>query len=123
MKILKLFAKDEREINVLLSTDGIFIDDIRMEFGTNKCGVLVMTRMKVTITEGLELPSDDTIRHIDKEGYKYLGIMEFDSVREKNMIRHFQSQYFRRSRLVLRSTLNVRNKITALNTSAISPHF
>ena len=36
------------------------------------------------------------------------------------MIRHFQREYFRRLRLVMRSKLNGRNKIRALNTWAIS---
>ena len=120
MDDLKLFAKDERETNSLLSTVQIFSNDIRMEFGIKKCGVLIMKRGKVTLTEGIELPSGDTIKDIDKEGYKYLGILEFDSVREKDMIRNFQSEYFRRSRLVMRSKLNGRNKIKALNTWAIS---
>ena len=79
-----------------------------------------MKRGKVTLTEGIELPSGATIKDIETEGYKYLGILEFDSVREKDMIRNFQSEYFRRSRLVMRSKLNGRNKIKALNTWAIS---
>ena len=120
MDDLKLFAKDERETNSLLSTVQIFSNDIRMEFGIKKCGVLIMKRGKVMLTEGIELPSGDTIKDIDKEGYKYLGILEFDSVREKDMIRNFQSEYFRRARLVMRSKLNGRNKIKALNTWAIS---
>ena len=62
-----------------------------------------MKRGKVTLTEGIELPSGDIIKDIDKEGYKYLGILEFDSLREKSMIRNFQSEYFRKSRLVMRS--------------------
>ena len=77
-------------------------------------------RGKVTLTEGIELPSGDAINDIDKERCKYLEILEFDSVREKNMIRNFQSEYFRRSKLVMKSRLNGRNKLKALNTWAIS---
>jgi len=120
MDDLKLFAKDEREINGLLSTVQIFSNDIQMEFGIKKCGVLVMKRGKATSTEGIELPSGDTIKDIEKEGYKYLGILEFDFVKENDMIRNFQREYFRRARLVMRSRLNGRNKIRALNTWAIS---
>ena len=39
-----------------------------------------MKRGKVTLTEGTELPLGDTIKDIDKEGYMYLGILEFHSV-------------------------------------------
>ena len=62
----------------------------------------------------------DTIKYIEKEGYKYLGILEFDYVKENDMIRNFQREYFRRARLVMRSRLNDQNKIRALNTWAIS---
>ena len=71
-------------------------------------------RGKLTLTEGIELPSGDIIKDIEKEWYKYLGILEFDSVREND-----KHEHFRRSRLVMRSKLG-RNKITALNTWAIS---
>ena len=54
-----------------------------------------MKRGKVTLTEGIELPSGDTIRDIDK-GYRYLEIFQFDSVRDNIMTRHFQSEFFRR---------------------------
>ena len=81
---------------------------------------LFMKRGKVALTEEIELPSGDTIKDVDKECYKYLGILEFDSVREKDMIRHFQHEHFRRSRLVMRSKLNGQNKIRALNSWAFS---
>ena len=79
-----------------------------------------MKRGKATSTEGIELASGATIKDIEKEGYKYLGILEFDYAKENDMIRNFQREYFRRARLVMRSKLNGRNKIRALNTWAIS---
>ena len=117
---LKLFVKDEKEINGLLSTVQICSNDVQMEFGIKKCGILVMKRGKATPTEGIELLSGDTIKDIEKEGYKYLGILEFNYVKENDMIRNFQREYFRRARLVMRSRLNCRNKIRALNTWANS---
>ena len=120
MDDLKLFAKDEKEINGLLSTAQIFSNDIQMEFGIKKCGILVMKRGKATSTEGIELPSGDTIKYIEKEGFKYLGTLGFDYVKENNMIRNFQREYFRRSKPVMRRQLNGQKKIRALNTRAIS---
>lgn len=67
---MKLFEKDEREVDILLSTVQIFCIDIRMELEIEKCGVLVMKRGKGTLTEGLELPSGETINNIDNEGCK-----------------------------------------------------
>ena len=39
---------------------------------------------------------------IDKEGYKYHGILEFDKVKEKEMKTELVREYIRRWRLVLR---------------------
>ena len=119
MDDLILFAKDKREISSLLSTVQIFSSDSQMEIGIKKCGILVMKRRRATSTEGIELPSGDIINDVEKEGYKYLGILEFDSVRKNDMISHLRREYLRRSRLVMRSKLNGQNKIRALNTWAV----
>ena len=85
----KLFAKDVRGKWPTFEVQ-ICSNDIQMEFDIKKCGVLVMKRGKVTSTEGIELPSGETIKKIEKEGYKYLGILEIDSVRENDMIRNLK---------------------------------
>ena len=54
-----------------------------MEFGIRKCSVIFMNRGKVKSTEGIELPSAGKIREIEKDGYKYLGILEYDRVKEQ----------------------------------------
>ena len=47
MNDLKLFAKNKYQIDNLVNTARIFSDDIKMEFGLPKCGVLIMKRGKV----------------------------------------------------------------------------
>ena len=47
MDDLKLFAKNEDQIDSLVNTVKIFSEDIKMEFGLPKCGVLIMKRGKV----------------------------------------------------------------------------
>ena len=84
----------------------IFSNYIRMEFGTKICGILATKRGKVTSTKRIELPSADAIKVIGKGGYKYLGILEFDSVRGNYMIRNFYREHSRRSRLVMRCKLD-----------------
>ena len=44
MDDLKLFAKNEDQIDRLVNTVRIFSEDIKMEFGLPKCGVLMMKR-------------------------------------------------------------------------------
>ena len=50
----------------------------------------------------------------------YLGILETNKNKEKEMKENFSKEYLRWLRLILRSRLNGRNKIMALNTQAVS---
>ena len=50
------------------------------------------------------------MKTIDEEGYKYLGMLEYDEVKEKKMKTGFFREYKRRIRLILISTLNGKNK-------------
>ena len=97
-----------------------FIQDIGMEFGIKKCGVIIMNRGKVKSTGGIELPSDEKIRETEEGGYRYLGILEYDRVKEQEMKDKFRNEYFRRTKLIFKSKLNRRNKIMALNIWAVS---
>ena len=56
--------------------------DIGMEFGIEKCAILVMKSGKRHLTDGMELPNQDKIRTLgEKETYKYLGIFEVDTIK------------------------------------------
>ena len=120
MDDLKLYGKSENEIKGLVSTVEVFSQETGMEFGIKKCGVIIMNRGKVKSTDGIELPSGKKIREIEEGGYKYLGILEYDRVKEQGMKDKFRNEYFRRSKLILKSKLNGRNKIMAVNTWAVS---
>ena len=52
MDDLKLYWKSENEIKGLVSTVEIFSQDIGMEFGIKKCGVIIMNRGKVSQQKG-----------------------------------------------------------------------
>ena len=103
-----------------MSTVEVFSQDIGMEFGIKKCGVIIMNRGKFKSTGGIELPSVEKIKEIEEDGYKYLGILEYDRVKEKEMKDKFKNEYFRRAKIILKSKLNGRNKIMVLNTWAVS---
>ena len=105
MDDLKLYGKSENEIKGLVSTVEVSRQDKGMEFG---------------IRIRIELPSGEKIREIEEDGYKYLGILEYDRVKEQEMKDKFRNEYFRRAKLILKSKLNGRNKIMALNTWAVS---
>ena len=47
---------------------------------------------------------------------KYLGILEYDRVKEQKMKDKFRNECFRRTKLILKSKLNGRTKIMVPNT-------
>ena len=120
MDDLKLFGKNEEQIDSLVNTVHIFSTDIGMEFGLRKCGVVTLKRGKLARCEGIELPDGEVMKEVEQEGYTYLGIVELDKIKEKEMKEKITREYKRRLRLILKSKLNGRNKITAMNTWAVA---
>ena len=55
-----------------------------------------MIRGKVKSTDGIEVPSGENIRQIEN-GYKFLGILNYDRVKEQEMKDKFRNEYFRRA--------------------------
>ena len=86
MDNIKLFAKNEKVLKTLIQTMRIYSQDIGMGFGIDKCSILVMNSGKRYITEGVELPDQVVIRTFrEKETYKYLGILEADTIKQEEM--------------------------------------
>ena len=115
MNDLKLFSKNEEQIESLIQTTHIFSTDIGMEFGIKKCGVLILKRGKIVRCDGIELPNVELIKEVEQDGYTYLGIVKEKEMKEKTI-----REYKRRLRLILKSKLNDKNKITAINTWAVA---
>ena len=46
------------------------------------------------------------MKDIDETGYTYLGILETDKIKEKEMKEKFSKEYLRQLRLILKSKLN-----------------
>ena len=120
MDDLKLFGKNEKEIESLIKTVEVFSCDIGMDFGTKKCGVACVKTGKLSKTEGLRLLSGKIITEVNEEGYRYLGIIELDKIKEQEMELQFRAEYMRRLKLIMKSKLHGRNKIKATNTWAVS---
>ena len=66
-----------------------------MEFGIKKCGVLVLKRGTVVSSEGVEMPDGERIKEVEKNGYRYLGILEYNKIKESKMKENFQKEYLR----------------------------
>ena len=118
--LAKVFAKSEHEVNGLVSTVQILSNDIGMEFGIKNYAVLIMKRGKVMSSEGVEMPDGERIKTVEKNGYKYLGILEYNKTKKSKMKRNFRREYLRRTKLIMKSRLNGRNKIIAIKTWTVS---
>ena len=88
-----------------------------MEFVIEKCAMLVMKRGKRQLTDGMELPNKDKIKSLaENETYKYLGILEADTIKQAEMKEKIQKEYLRRTRKLLETKLNSRNLMKGINT-------
>ena len=82
MDDINLFAKNEKELETLLHAVRIYSQDTGMEFGIEKCAMLVMKSGKRHLIDGMELLNQDKIRTLgEKETYKHLGILEADTIK------------------------------------------
>ena len=117
---IKLFAKYEKELETLILADRIYSQDIGMEFGIEKCAMLVMKSGKRHLTDGMELPNQDKIRTLgEKETYKYLGILEDDNIKQVEMKEKIKKEYPRRTRKLLETKLCSRNLTKRIHTWAV----
>ena len=120
MDDIKLFAKNEHQVDSLINTVRVFSDDIKMEFGLSKCSVLTMKRGKLVKSEGIPVPNGQVMTNIEDSGYKYLGILEADEVKDEAMKDQTKKEYIKKVRKILKSKLNGRNVISAINSRAVA---
>ena len=71
-------------------------------------------------TDGMELSNKDKIRTLrENQTYKYLGILESDTIKHVEMKDKIKKEYRKRSRKLLESKLSNRNLIKIINTWAV----
>ena len=120
MDDLKLYGKSESDLEDLIEVVSKFSKDIGMEFGLDKCGVLVIERGVKVKHEGIKLPDGKVMKEIDDDGYKYLGILEGATIMNKEMKVKVWNEYLRRVKCVAKSRLYAGNLIKAINVWAVS---
>ena len=83
-----------------------------MEFGREKCAMLIRKSGKRYMTVGMELPNLDKIRMLgEEETNKYLGILEADTIKQVEMKDKIRKEYIRRTLKLLETKLTNRNLI------------
>jgi hypothetical protein len=120
MDDLKLIAKSEEELQKQILTVKTFSDDIHMDFGLEKCAKITFKKGKLIHSQNLVIDMNREIQELEQgKTYKYLGIEERDGIQHQQMKERLKKEYRRRLRMILKSKLNARNKITAIGTLAV----
>ena len=121
MDDLKLIAKSEEELQKQIQTVKSFSDDdINMEFGLEKCAKITFKRGKLTHLQHLVIDTNREILELEQgKTYRYVGIEESEGIKHKQMKERLKQEYSRRLKIILKSELIARNKITAIGARAV----
>ena len=107
MDDIKLLAKIVWERETLIHAVRIYSQDREMEFGIEKCTMLVMKKRKRHLIDGMELTNQDKIRTLTgNETYKHLGILEAETIKQVEMKDKIQKEYCRWTRKLLETSLS-----------------
>ena len=121
MDDLQLYNRSEKELDSLVQTVCVFIEDRGMGFGIEKCVMVVMEKRKNVKSVGREFPNGKVIKSLQEgESYKYLESLETDKFLEEKMKFNVSKEYIRRLPKVLKSKLNGGNFVRGVNTLAVS---
>ena len=104
MDNLKMYSKMESVLDCFIQTVRIFREDNGMLFWIDKGAMLLMKKMKIVKSDGIELPNEKVIKLLEeRENYKYLGWLEADEVMVNKIKDKVKKKYYRRVRRVLES--------------------
>ena len=100
MDDLKLYGKDESELDSFFNTVLVFCTDIGMEFGMKRRGVLILKRGNVQKSVGITVPDNCKMKSVEEDGYKNLEILEYDDLLQGHKKKGLKEEYFRRLKTV-----------------------
>jgi len=109
-----MVAKSEEELQKQIKIVKNFSDDIHKKFGLEKCNKIAFKRGKQVHSQNLVININREIQELGQgKTYKYLGVKESEGIQHQQMKGRLKQEYSRRLRMILKSELNARNKITA----------
>ena len=112
MDDLKLFAKNDSDLDDLLTIVKDFSNDIGMEFELDKCAKASFKRGKFCKASNINLDTNTKIRNLEHdEVYKYLGINEGDGIKHTAMKEKIRKECYSRVRLIFQSELHSSNRV------------
>ena len=121
MDDIKIYASSDNELDSLVKTVKIFSDDITMKFGLNKCNKTTILKGRQRETNNnIRINSDQSIKELKfGKTYKYLGFAQSSEIKQRDIKDNLKAEYYTRIKKNLKTELNSKNLITALNTLAV----
>ncbi|KAL1446040.1 hypothetical protein WDU94_012394 [Cyamophila willieti] len=119
MDDIKIYGKTERDLKTLLELTYTFSNDIKMEFGLEKCKTqtILKGKQQTNRIEHQNMPDIEPMKEEDM--YKYLGVLQKKNTDHATMKKKVREKYLQRVNLILKSKLNSKNLINGINTYAI----
>ena len=122
MDDLKLYTKDDSELEGYLKIAKGFSDDIGMEFGLSKCAKANFKRGKLGKSDHVRLDEETMIKNLEQEKvYQYFGIDNSSGIQHTTMKQKLKKELV--TRLIFKTEFNSKNRITAINTLVITSSF
>ncbi|KAI5725072.1 hypothetical protein M8J77_010587 [Diaphorina citri] len=112
---LKIYARNNDELQSLLETTAIFSSDINMQFGIEKCATLEVKRGNILHQENIELSLTPFKFPSLESFYKYLGMSQDLVLNKSEAKEKVKNAYASRMKKILTTELNGQNKIKAIN--------
>lgn len=113
----KLYAENEQDLSKLLNIAKTFSDDIKMNFGYDKCAKVIYKKGKTVSSENIDHMNIKQLS--DTEKYKYLGLDQHLIRNTSELKKQTEEKLNKRVVKILKSHLTGKNKIKAINTWAI----
>lgn len=119
MDDIKLYASSQEDLHQLPDITEKFTKDICMEFGIDKCKINSVKARQIHL-HYYQLENGEKITPLDaNESYKYLGFNQSRQMNFKETKQVLLHNFRHRLNTILKSNLNAKNVIKAINTYAI----
>jgi len=115
MDDLKIYSKNAEEMERCRKLISQFSDDIKMEFGLDKCAVIHIVKGEIInspIVEGIPLLSSE-------DNYKYLGLIQCDEIIHDKVKESTKKEYFARVRNIVKSGISSKNVTSSIKAFAM----
>ena len=82
--------------------------------------MVILKKGKLFKFDGIHLSKQEIMKEVDENGHTYLGVLELGEIKKHDMKIKVTAEYKRRLTLILKSKLNGKNKVQAINTWAVA---